>query len=76
VIVTLNLNRGRWITYDFSKPPMVNGGIAHWETAIGPNGQATKKYEGGTIVSPAPKTSRFYCDANSVNTFEITGVTI
>jgi len=72
VIVTLNLERGRWITYDLSTLPTVAGPVESWETT----GDGTKKYKFNNGVELKAKKFRFRCDPNSVCTFEIQGVTL
>jgi galactan endo-1,6-beta-galactosidase len=71
VIVTLNLGEARWITYDLSKLPAA-GPVGRWETT----GDAAKKYSFAKDVVLAGNKFRLRCDPNSVNTFEIQGVTL
>lgn len=75
VIVTLNLNRPRWVSYDFSTLPRVAGPVDRWETTT-VNGYAAKAYVHATDTVLSGKTLRFRCEANSVYTFEIANVSL
>jgi galactan endo-1,6-beta-galactosidase len=73
VIVTLNLDRGRWVSYDLSALSRVDGPIDRWDTTT-LNNEPVKRYEHATDTVVTGKAFRFRCEPNSVYTFEIGGV--
>jgi galactan endo-1,6-beta-galactosidase len=80
VIVTLNLDDARWITYDLSGLPAAGGPIQCWETTAivdkDNKGLTSKAYKSIGGVELRKNKFRFRCDPNSVCTFEIQGVTL
>jgi galactan endo-1,6-beta-galactosidase len=75
VIVILNLDRPRWVSYDFSALPRVAGPVDRWETTT-VGGHTAKGYVHATDTMLSGKAFRFRCEANSVYTFEIGGVSL
>lgn len=73
VIVTLNLDRPRWVSYDLSPLASVAGPVDRWETTT-VGGQIATGYVHATDTVLSGKTFRFRCEANAVYTFEIGGV--
>jgi galactan endo-1,6-beta-galactosidase len=73
VIVTLNLDRARWVSYDLAALSRVSGPVDRWETTTLAN-EPVKRYEHATDTVLVGKSFRFRCEPNSVYTFEIGGV--
>jgi galactan endo-1,6-beta-galactosidase len=73
IIVTLNLGRARWVTYDLTGLRGVVGPVNRWETTT-LNGEPVKRYEHGTDTVVTNQAFRFRCEPNAVYTFEIEGV--
>jgi galactan endo-1,6-beta-galactosidase len=72
IIVTLNLGRGRWISYDLSIFSEVGGPVERWET---PARDGTA-YQHSSDTALIDKTFRHYFQPNSVCTFEISNVSM
>ncbi len=75
VIVTLNLDRPRWVSYDLSALPRAAGPVDRWETTT-VGGHTAKGYVHVTDTVLNGKAFRFRCEANAVYTFEIGGVSL
>ena len=73
VLVTLNLDRPRWVSYDLSALAQAAGPIDRWETTT-VGGHTAKGYVHATDTALSGKAFRFRCEANAVYTFEISGV--
>ena len=73
VIVTLNLDRPRWVSYDLSAMPRAAGPVDRWETTT-VGGHTAKGYVHAADTVLNGKAFRFRCEANAVYTFEIGGV--
>jgi galactan endo-1,6-beta-galactosidase len=74
VIVTLNLDRERWASYDLSAFSRVAGPVDRWDTTT-INNEPAKRYQHATDTVLTGKAFRFRLEPNSVSTFEIGGVT-
>ena len=73
-IVTANLSASQTISYDLSGFYAVNGTVARWTTTIAPNANTPDwKYQPAT-ASVIAKAIHIFCYANSVSTYEISGV--
>ena len=73
VIVTLNLDRPRWVSYDLSALPRAAGPVDRWETTT-VGSHTAKGYVHAADTMLNGKAFRFRCEANAVYTFEIGGV--
>ena len=73
VLVTLNLDRPRWVSYDLSALAQVAGPVDRWQT-ITLGAYAAQGYVHATDTALCGKVFRFRCEANAVYTFEISGV--
>jgi galactan endo-1,6-beta-galactosidase len=75
VIVTLNLDRERWVSYDLSVLARAGGPVDRWDTTT-LNNEPVKRYEHATDTALTGKAFRFRCEPNSVYTFEIQGISL
>ena len=75
MIVTLNLDRPRWVSYDLAALARVAGPVDRWETTT-VGGRTAKGYVHSADTILSGKAFRFRCEANSVYTFEIAGVSV
>lgn len=75
VIVTLNLDQERWVSYDLSGLSRLSGPVDRWDTTT-LNNEPVKRYEHATDTTSVGKAFRFRCEPNSVYTFEIAGVSL
>ena len=74
-IVTANLGASQNFTYDLTAFYAVNGPIARWTTTTAPgNGIPDWLYLQSTAATLSAKTIRAYAHANSISTFEVSGV--
>lgn len=73
IIVTLNLDKPRWVSYDLSALTQVAGPIDRWET-VTLGAHTAKGYVHTTDTILTGKAFRFRCEANAVYTFEISGI--
>jgi galactan endo-1,6-beta-galactosidase len=73
VVVTLNLDQPRWVSYDFSALAQVAGPVDRWET-VTLGAHTAKGYVHATDTVLSGKSFRFRCEANAVYTFEISGI--
>jgi galactan endo-1,6-beta-galactosidase len=75
IIVTLNLDHPRWVSYDLSALSRVAGPVDRWETTT-VDGHTAKGYVHTTDTVLSGKALHFRCEANSVYTFEIANVSL
>jgi galactan endo-1,6-beta-galactosidase len=71
----LNLDRPRWVSYDLAALARVAGPVDRWETTT-VGGHTAKGYVHSADTILSGKAFRFRCEANSVCTFEIAGVSV